>query len=147
MSIGRVEASNVVYECFDGDGIRRRAEAVGPTAGAGSELMIRDFVLMRGEKFPVTKIGGFGGWNGVQVVIPNNVEEIGEGCFYGCASLCEIMYGPESKLGKIGAYAFSGCNLTSVAFPSCLQSISERAFEDVKSVEADEGEDLSAANQ
>jgi hypothetical protein len=51
--------------------------------------------------------------------ILNNVENIGENCFYACASLCEVVFESDSKLKKISDFAFFGSGIESIQIPSC----------------------------
>jgi hypothetical protein len=144
-SIGRTEANGIIYECFE----TQTSHAIGPSAQAGNELYIREFVALHGKKFPVKKIGGFEGWSGVKVTIPNSVEEIGDRCFYQCYSLREVVFGAESMLRRIADNAFYGCDLTPVAFPSTayvVNSTDPMARAKWNS-EADRTEDISPAHQ
>jgi hypothetical protein len=149
MSVGRTEANGIIYECFETNGTNRRAEAIGPTSQAGNELYIREFVALHGKKFPVKKIEGFEGWNGVKVTIPNSVEEIGDRCFYECYSLREVVFGAEPMLQRIVDTAFHGCDLTSAAFPSyvCVVNSTGPTANAKSDSERDRTEDMPAAHQ
>lgn len=64
-------------------------------------------------------------WN--TILIPTNVEYIGEYAFTGCAELTNFFL-PKSVV-SIGANAFNYClALTSISFPSTLVNIGESAF-------------------
>ena len=61
------------------------------------------------------------------VVIPDNITNIGGYAFYGCSSLKSVTI--SSGIKKIGNSAFQGCtNLASVVIPESVTSIGERAF-------------------
>ena len=77
------------------------------------------------------------GWSGISlfvegtlltdVVIPDNIANIGGYAFYGCSSLKSVTI--SSGIKKIGNSAFQGCtNLASVMIPESVISIGERAF-------------------
>jgi hypothetical protein len=56
------------------------------------------------------------------IVLPDNVTEIGEGCFDGCSSLTEMVI-PEG-VTKIGSAAFENCtSLRSITFPDSLEEL------------------------
>lgn len=84
--------------------------------------------------FPSTlvKIGDYA-FNGVKglkgnVVIPEGVEEIGEGAFRNCVNVENVTL--PSTLKKIGKQAFSGCtNLKSINLVEGLTELGNRAFE------------------
>ena len=62
-----------------------------------------------------------------QVVIPDNVTEIGRGAFKDCTSLISITI--PNSVTRIGFYAFYGCtNLSSVIIPNSVVKIGEGAF-------------------
>lgn len=84
--------------------------------------------------FPSTlvKIGDYA-FNGVKglkgnIVIPEGVEEIGEGAFRNCVNIESVTL--PSTLKKIGKQAFSGCtNLKSINLVEGLTELGNRAFE------------------
>ena len=66
--------------------------------------------------------------NGGNVIIPSNVETIGNKTFYGCSGLISVTIG--NSVTSIGSSAFSGCtSLTSVTIPNSVTSIGSSAFE------------------
>ena len=70
----------------------------------------------------------FKGCNRLQnVILPHDVEEIGDRAFAGCASLQSVEF-PQS-LVKIGSGAFEGCtSLKSIMVPAFVIDIGDRAF-------------------
>jgi hypothetical protein len=58
-----------------------------------------------------------------QIEIPNSVEVIDNYCFYSCAELQMVTFGPitELKLKVIGARAFCGTSLKSIALPNSVE--------------------------
>ncbi|MBR3784376.1 MAG: leucine-rich repeat domain-containing protein, partial [Bacteroidales bacterium] len=65
--------------------------------------------------------------NGGNVIIPSNVETIGNKTFYGCTGLTSITIG--SGVTSIGSSAFRDCtSLTSVTIPNSVTSIDSYAF-------------------
>lgn len=64
-----------------------------------------------------------------KVILPSEVTSIGVSAFNGCSTLKDVNLG-DTQVGAIGANAFSGCyKLTSVSFPSTVNSIGANAFE------------------
>jgi hypothetical protein len=148
MILGRVIDSGIIYECIEIDGMRR-AEAIGRTAEAGNELCFREFVALYGKKFPLKKIGGFEGWNGVKVTIPNSVEELGDRCFCKCSSLRQVIFGAEPMLRRIVDTASYGRDLPSGVLPSSayVVSTSDPAANANWDSELERTEHISAAHQ
>lgn len=62
------------------------------------------------------------------ILLPEQLETIGDKSFYGCKSLCNEIICPES-VTSIGKNAFEGCSsLKSVILPPQLESIEQRLF-------------------
>lgn len=71
-----------------------------------------------------------------QVILPENLTEIGDCVFYECTALKDIVL-PEGLL-KIGLMAFDGCTaLESINLPSTLTTINESAFSECTSLASD----------
>jgi hypothetical protein len=62
------------------------------------------------------------------IAIPSGCEEIGEFCFCGCRSLCEVIFGREAKLRRIQGRAFRETGLRRIAIPSRVEEIGEHCF-------------------
>lgn len=61
------------------------------------------------------------------LIIPDGCESIGDGVFYDCVCLREVVI-PES-VERIGDWAFGGCNrLEKVVIPESVEKIGEYAF-------------------
>lgn len=86
----------------------------------------------------VTEIGAsaFSGCNSLQEIdIPSNVTTIGNSAFSMCDALTEIKL--SNNVSSIGAYIFDGCdNLTNVILPTSLTSISDYMFRDCSNLKS-----------
>ena len=83
--------------------------------GAASDFQVEDTVL-------VAYLG-----DGGDVVIPDEVTEIGTSAFQNCTSLTKVTI--PSSVVAIGAYAFNGCTgLNEIVFSEGLERISDSAF-------------------
>jgi hypothetical protein len=60
--------------------------------------------------------------------IPSNVEYIGNYCFYGRRSLCEVVFESDSKLKEIGDYAFEGSGIKTIRIPRDIEKIGKKCF-------------------
>ena len=86
------------------------------------ESLFSDFVIVDGI---LKRYNG----TGEDVVIPDNVKEIGNATFYNCTSLTNITI-PDS-VTSIGGWAFVGCtSLTNVTIPNSVTRIGNSAFND-----------------
>lgn len=66
-----------------------------------------------------------------EIIIPSGVTSIGDNAFMSCSGLKTVTFGDNSQLESIGSSAFFGCiNLTSIEIPSGVQSIGNYAFQD-----------------
>ena len=62
-----------------------------------------------------------------QIIIPSSVTAIGDGAFSGCSALTQIII--PSRVTVIGDKAFSGCSaLTQISIPSSVTTIGDEAF-------------------
>lgn len=76
---------------------------------------------------PLAKIPGLD--NIKTIVVPENIEEIGDFAFAFCDSLERVCFGAESSLKRIGQYAFMSCpNLKFFNIPDSVESIEASAF-------------------
>ena len=65
----------------------------------------------------------------VKISIPSSVTFIGDGAFYGCSSLTQIIFESPSFITSIGNDAFSKClSLAQISIPSSATSIGNNAF-------------------
>jgi hypothetical protein len=65
----------------------------------------------------------------MSVSIPASITTIDDYAFYGCSSLTEVTFSPDSALTSIGNATFSQTMLTNVALPSSLTVLSNDAFD------------------
>jgi hypothetical protein len=67
--------------------------------------------------------------SGIKIIgIPNNVENIGNKCFYECRSLCEIVFESDSKLKEIGDSAFRDLGIKIIPIPNHVEKIGNECF-------------------
>lgn len=103
------------------------------------EVLIPDFVTIKGRRMPVdciygnqgTMMFGYGAFSDNRdinkVVLSGNIKEISYSAFYGCNGLRDIQI-PNSVI-IIGRSAFERCNsMTSVAIPNSVTNIGAKAF-------------------
>ncbi|MFA9392048.1 MAG: leucine-rich repeat protein [Prolixibacteraceae bacterium] len=60
------------------------------------------------------------------IILPDNLDAIGDEAFYYCQSLTSIVW--PSSLKIIGAYAFDNCKFTYLTLPNSITSIGDGAF-------------------
>jgi hypothetical protein len=66
----------------------------------------------------------------MRVVIKNDVEVIGDSCFSGCTSFCEVAFEPGSCLKRIGKYGFRNTLLSDIVIPASVEEIGSECFSD-----------------
>lgn len=64
----------------------------------------------------------------VSIDIPTNVTEIGNYAFHFCENLENVNFGSNSKLKKIGSFAFWKCPFKKISIPAGVESIGSAAF-------------------
>ena len=68
------------------------------------------------------------------VILPSQLQSIGEYAFYGCTSLVDVVF--PTKLQTIGEYAFQNCySIVNLVFPTSLKEIGNYAFYNCSSLE------------
>ena len=69
-----------------------------------------------------------------EVSIPNNVRELCDRCFIGCASLRRVNFGSCSSLERIGVECFEGSVVEDVSIPDGVRELCNRCFKKCKSL-------------
>jgi len=93
--------------------------------------MEQDYFIFSDEKHHVLTGITVKGKKQAEIVIPDDVTEIGDYAFAGCSNLLVIKI-PEG-VTTIGKWAFKGCcNLGKIKFPESLTEIKKRAFYECK---------------
>lgn len=65
-----------------------------------------------------------------EIVIPESVEEICDGCFANCSRMYRVAFGASSSLKRIGREAFLGCScLTDIHIPDSVEEICDKSFD------------------
>jgi hypothetical protein len=102
-------------------------EAIGFEAFTLSNPMNISFVI--GTKLREIGDAAFSGCSELtEFTVPSSVEIIGDRCFENCCHLATVTLEEVSQLRKIGASAFSGCNLNSLTIPASTEEIDGSAF-------------------
>jgi hypothetical protein len=68
------------------------------------------------------------------VEIPSDVEILGSSCFSDCESLSSISFASNSRLTRIGSFAFSNSSLESIVIPSTVQILDSSCFSNCESL-------------
>jgi hypothetical protein len=98
--------------------------------GRGNNVIFTSIVLP--ENLQKIEEGVFYGCkNLTSIIIPEEITEIGRNAFQGCAALTSVTL--PSTIKKLGEYSFNGCAaLTTVTIPASVESVTfERGFADV----------------
>jgi hypothetical protein len=67
--------------------------------------------------------------NAKELMIANNVETIGGGCFKGCEDLLHVIFESGSQVSCIESYAFCQCSLlSSICIPSSVEKLCKSCF-------------------
>ena len=78
------------------------------------------------------------------IIIPKNVNKIGNGAFVGCVSLETVIFEEDSSVYDIGEAAFFNCkSLKKIIIPKSVNKIKDEAFKDCVSLETVIFEDCS----
>jgi hypothetical protein len=65
-----------------------------------------------------------------ELCIGNDTEELCDGCFSYQSSLSPVAFAPDSRIRRIGDFAFLNSSLSCIVIPSNVESIEERCFMD-----------------
>jgi hypothetical protein len=65
----------------------------------------------------------FGNCGMKSIEIPNQVEKIGDRCFYKCESLSEVRFQLYSHLKEMGEFVFEDCQVRKIEIPSKCESV------------------------
>lgn len=122
-SIGEIEIPNSVEEIC-GHWLSRCGSLVRITFGESCSL--------KRIGYPVDRNWTSDGCSVTELRIPDCIEEICNGCFYGCQQLMRVTFGEHSLLKRIGCDAFAGVNfanrLTRITIPDGVEEIGDSCF-------------------
>jgi hypothetical protein len=72
---------------------------------------------------------------GETVTIPNTIEELNAGCFYGCEHILNVVFEARSRLCRVKECAFASCSsLSSICIPSSVEELGGQCFYGCKSL-------------
>ena len=96
------------------------------------DLEIPNFIEVDGTSVPVTRILDYAFYDCDSlnsVVLPSNIEDIGNFSFYSCSNLSSLEFAPGIQIDVIPQYAFTSCiSLKSLVLPSGLIRLEDGAF-------------------
>ena len=107
--------------CFRGCASLRRV-TFGPSSSL-ERIGVEAFGAVEGDYGEVTACGL------VEISIPDNVRELCDRCFRGCASLRRVTFGPSSCLERIGDLCFGGVGLVGFKIPPSVKHLGKNLFE------------------
>ena len=118
--IGDAEAGKILYGSPITPGQHRYGDL--------ERIVVKSLVVVDGENYTVNAIDDYAFYQcwADQIIIPNTVKSIGKNSFMGCILLRDFVI-PEG-LETIAEGAFYGCRFYELELPSSLQSISAGAF-------------------
>jgi hypothetical protein len=64
-----------------------------------------------------------------EVVIPNNIISIGEGCFSGNIGLYSVSFESDCKIRSLESNVFSDCAIETITLPDSIENVSSAAFD------------------
>jgi hypothetical protein len=70
----------------------------------------------------------------VEIIIPQSVEVLGEGCFADCSSLSSVIFEIGSRLSRIENEVFIGTGLVEIIIPASVEVLGEGCFADCSSL-------------
>jgi hypothetical protein len=124
-----IKVNGVEYDCYYE--MNRIAEAVrlnNDYEGEVGHLAFRNLLEVNGERYVLIRILPFEKRNVFVISVPNNVETLCDRCFYGCVSLCQILFESDSKLNEIGGLSFYGSGIKAIRIPSNVENIGNCSF-------------------
>jgi hypothetical protein len=90
-------------------------------------------LLMTSDGTAIVKYFG----HDLEVIVPNQVEILGNSCFEGCSQVERVLFENGSKLRRIGRSSVSNCtSLASIEIPASVAVIGESAFKGCHGLES-----------
>jgi hypothetical protein len=63
-----------------------------------------------------------------KIEIPSHVQVLGDHCFQFCASLCDVIFEPNSQLREIRKEAFYHCGISEIEIPASVEFLGKECF-------------------